>query len=145
MIKNELARLRVLRLCSVLGNYAILSAVLLLLFGLLPVATFIFFIAALFIFAVVIIIWLITFGQLFSFPDTSMLNASGPVFEWISKTGLACAPYLFAITAVCAAASIIIAVIDRRPHTGRIAASSVALGLAVIGMIMVYCIGGAAV
>ena len=142
MFKNELSRLRILRFGAILGNYAILGGVLLFILGLLPVASVFFYLAALLVYVLIILIWLLTFGQLFSFPDTSWLNASGPVFEWFSKFAHAAAPYLFPFTAVFAVISLIIVILDKRPHAGRIATSSVALGLAVIGMILVYVAGG---
>ena len=134
--------MRLLRLGAILGNYAIFGAVLLLLLGMLPAATFIFFFIAAVIVALIAIVWLLTLGQLFAFPDTSLFDSSGPIFEALSKFAHACAPYLFTITAVFAIASLIIAVLDKQKHVGRIVCSSIALGFAVIGMILVYTVGG---
>ncbi len=142
MFNSELFRLRILRLGAILGNYAILGGVLLFLLGLLPAATFIFFVFAVFVVVLIILVWLLTLGQLFPFPETSMFDATGPIFEALSKFSHACAPYLFAFTAAFAIASIIIAAIFGKKRVGRIVCSSIMLGFAVIGMVLVYTVGG---
>lgn len=142
MFNNELFRLRLLRLGAILGNYAILGGVLLFLLGLLPAATFIFFIFAVFVVVIIILVWLLTLGQLFPFPETSMFDATGPIFEALSKFSHACAPYLFAFTAAFAIISIIIAATARGRHVGRIVCSSIMLFLAVLGMVLIYTVGG---
>lgn len=143
MFKNETVRLRVLRLGAILGNYAIFGATLLMLLALLPAATVIFFFFAAIVLVFILCVWLLTLGQLFQAPDTSFLSANGPVFEAISRFAQASAPYLFTLTAVFAVVSLIIAALDRRQqHVGRIVFSSLSLGAAVLGMILVYAIGG---
>lgn len=142
MINNELIRLRFLRLGAILGNYAILGGVILLLLGMLPVATFFFLIIAVFIYLLIAMVWLLTFGQLFDFPSTSLFDASGPVFEAIQKFSHACAPYLFAFTAAFAIISIIIAAVSKGRHVGRIVCSSIMLFFAVLGMVLIYTVGG---
>ena len=141
MFNSELFRLRILRLSARLGNYAILGGVLLFLLGLLPAATFIFFIFAAIVVVFIILAWMLTLGQLFPFPETSMFDATGPIFEALSKFSHACAPYLFAVTAAFAVASIVISAIFGKKRVGRIVCSSIMLGLAVLGMILIYTVG----
>lgn len=141
-MNKDLLRLRFLRLGAILGNYAILGGVILFLLGLLPIATFIFLVIAIFIYLIIVFAWLLTFGQLFDFPSTSLFEASGPVYEAIQKFSHATAPYLFAFTAAFAIISIIIAAACKGRHVGRIVCSSIMLFFAVLGMVLIYTVGG---
>lgn len=135
MEQKEINKMHLVRLGVVLNNLAILGFAYMLLNALMPIFSFLYFVAVGIVLILAIFPWIFSGFQL----------DLGKIAEWFKPefttqvlqylyTGL---PYVFGVSAVCAVASAVIMLLDKsQKHTGRIviAALTVVIGIAALIM-----------
>lgn len=132
------------RLAKILGNIGLFCAVVTLFLGLMPVIKIVYYLIALLIATVVLLFWLLSLIALHPF-NIDFLNGiftDATIFATFRQVALRIAPVFCAVAVVFAAASIPLILYNKKKKpVGRIVASSISIGIAVIGIVALY-LGG---
>lgn len=132
---------RVTRLARIFCNISLFCGIVLMLLGLMPVIKVIYFIFAAVIVLVATVAWLVSLILVHPF-DLSVVQSiigSDAIFNRIQVFSLKFAPYMCAVAVVLGAVSIPLILLNKSvPAKGRIVAASIAMGLAVVGLIALY-------
>lgn len=136
MLQKDINRLHLVHLGKMLNNYAILGGVFLLLTVLVPFVTFIFYAVAIVIalfLLITVAFWEVGWGILTALGDESFNTTLNGIMTYMN--GLI--PYVFAVTAVFAAASIALVVQDKNnKHIVRIVFASLAILCGIISLVL---------
>lgn len=146
MDKRYLRDVRISRFAKICCNAGLFCGIVLLLLGLLPAIRVIYYIFVGIIVLAVIVFWLISLIILHPF-DISFINiesiwVSDEIFARVRAVTVKCTPYLCAIAVVLGVVALVLFIKGKAVNKkSRIVASSLAIGFAVVGTVVVF-VGG---